>query len=1651
MPDALSTAPLLGEAKPATADRLPPIESHSWFSQFLFLYMHPVFSQAIKHKRLTFADIHAAGVADDPVLAFRRYLGSYKHLAVLPRLAPLLHGYWGRWLYAALLLLISNVGGLALPIMIQYTLSYLDSPEAFANKWKGFAFAGGIFGAAVLQAVTIHKFWWEASRVGLHSQFNLTSALFVKALQLSPAAKLSLRLTKGKLLNHLSSDACKLNDQFLFATLHWQTWSATITVAVALFYLVQLLGVAGAAGAAAMVIFVPLISLLTRLTRNLTVKVQKRRDARGKLVSEMVSGITTLKVYSWVDWFTQHVFDAREKEKVAIRKRQLLGVCTDAISSACPVLILACTFGLYAYLNPNKPLTAAQAFSAVSWVASLQFPLRSVPYCIATVVDCTASLDRLRKITRASDADVSMMAQWTEKVEKEQGEQPGTHEDDGPTQKIVPMKHWLQLEELQSVNEQPPLPPLDGDGSNTSGAVGSINVLNACFAWPTLADDDDDEETAKKDGNNNKKDEDKTPKAPLVAATCVDCATSVARFDALALEEELQRQKEEKKGKSKKQKKDEADKPVIALQWRPILHSISFTCAPGTLTLIAAKVGAGKSSLLQGLIGEAFLLSGTANVTGRIAYCSQSPWILSRSIKQNITFASPYDREWYRTVVKACCLDGDIAGFAKKDKELVGDQGITLSGGQKARLALARAVYSDADVYLLDEILGAVDAIIASRIWEECIKGLLLKRGKTVLLASHAVHFARRPEVSQVIVLDTNGKMLVPAGSYAQVVAAAAASGETDRGTLVRNILAVDSSSLEEEMDGAAVSTPNPVDGGRDSSLAVAASAAAASSSASPSAFSSTVVSSGAPNVEEGAVPSVAASSAAPEQAGDNTDDGDEDSDNDVGNNADGMEAYARGSVQLKHILGYLRAMGSNWFLFGVLLPLYILSQAATIAQSWWMAIWVGSAPSSSSSPSVTTIGPSVTPVSHLVGAGIAPGSAAFYALIYGGINVALALLTLLRGLTLTFGALTAASHLHDTALTGVAHAPASFFSANPAGRILNRFLSDQGTIDDTVRLTISQMAMLIFGFVGSIAVIAYFAPYTLLILLGLSWVYWIIAKGYRFAARDLRRMQSVGKSPIFQHFSEAIRGLSTIRAFGPAAARFFVQQHLEKSRRYGRAFLALWSSNEYISTWAEGIGCFVVLTGAMLGVWAHQQGKMSTADVGLLLSFLLQLPSLLMWTIRYSTQIEIDAVSIERLVQYASLQNEEKACLLPTTATVTAASSPPASAMGISFQEVKLSYLPHEEDTGDQERKGKATKKEKGKEKQDVVVPTSRPSVPVILKGFNLDLPAGKKLAIVGKTGHGKSTSLQAILRLYPFQEGRLLLNGVDLSAVSVREGRSMVTALLQDGFLFSGSVRENLLGPLMVPPPSSAIDAKKSSSSANKIRKGKKIAKASINNTDGDDDDDDNDGSEDVAAVPISINIAAATGDVYLPLADGPSNTSPASNTVVVTDSDLWKVLEQVSMKDAIAALPEGLDAPVAEGGSNFSAGEKALLCLARALVHRQMHKTSIAIADEPTASVDLMADRVVHETLLSLPDTLVCICHRLTYIPLFDLVAVVADGRVAEFGPPSVLMANPASRLRLLQDAAEASGSVFKAASTVAGAGAGGASTAAAAPSR
>jgi ATP-binding cassette, subfamily C (CFTR/MRP), member 4 len=472
------------------------------------------------------------------------------------------------------------------------------------------------------------------------------------------------------------------------------------------------------------------------------------------------------------------------------------------------------------------------------------------------------------------------------------------------------------------------------------------------------------------------------------------------------------------------------------------LQDISLQFRSGTLYCVIGKVGSGKTALLQALIGELPIAKGRVTRSSRrstdphtltMSYAAQDPWIMDGTARENITMGLDFDAEWYGQIVRSCCLEADFAQFRQGDQTIVGDRGVQCSGGQKARLSLARAIYCNAQILILDDPLSAVDAKVARTIYYDAIQDLCVRRGKCVVLVTHQHQFVGAP--GNICILLKQGK-LVCCGSFAEC---AAQSGGT-----IDEALQTESNDEKESNNNDSANPVNDPD----------------------------------PNIQETTVANTETDAAF-------------------------VEKRETGSIKRSTWGSYGEALGGP-LVCGLFLFLFAATQGAFLITVLNVAKW-GEARATDQN------------------------SSAWFGLVYG-LTAGTVCLALIRS-QLSFRLfLQASKRLHNKMLRSVLRATIEFYDTNPLGRILNRFAADVGISDELLPFTIYEFGVGFVMFVGSIITAIAILPLTLLVFPFLLWSFVRLKHVFVQTTRELKRLEGLGRSPIYAMLSESLTGVATIR-----------------------------------------------------------------------------------------------------------------------------------------------------------------------------------------------------------------------------------------------------------------------------------------------------------------------------------------------------------------------------------------------------------------------------------------------------------------------------------------------------------------------------------------
>uniref|UniRef100_A0A3B3ZS55 Uncharacterized protein n=1 Tax=Periophthalmus magnuspinnatus TaxID=409849 RepID=A0A3B3ZS55_9GOBI len=756
---------------------------------------------------------------------------------------------------------------------------------------------------------------------------------------------------------------------------------------------------------------------------------------------------------------------------------------------------------------------------------------------------------------------------------------------------------------------------------------------------------------------------------PQVLSSMVQASVSLKRIQSFLSHNELDPESVDKKGSGP------GTKEFCTIDF----SDINMMVPQGSLLAVVGHVGCGKSSLISALLGEMEKLEGEVSVRGSVAYVPQQAWIQNATLRDNILFGRPFQEPKYRCVLEACALTPDLEVLPGGDMTEIGEKGINLSGGQRQRVSLARALYSDADVYLLDDPLSAVDAHVAKHIFDHLIGPEGVLKGKTRILVTHGISFL--PQVDNIMVMVEGG--VSEMGSYQELLKQNGAFAEFLRNYSLEDI-------IEEEASG---------------NLACQIIHAHIEIHLY-SARCRSVKRHGCSQKKH-----IEAQEKKPKEL----------------DKLIQAETTETGKVKVTVYLEYAKAVGL--VLSVTICLLYGCQSTAAIGANIWLSDWTNDANGNYTRERVQM----------RVG-------------VYAALGIAQGILVMISSLTLYMGNIGAARKLHLNLVNNKLHTPQSFYDTTPIGRIINRFSKDVYVIDEALPATVLMFLGTFFVSLSTMIVIVSSTPIFAVVIVPLIFIYVFVQRFYVATSRQLKRLESVSRSPIYSHFSETVTGSSVIRAYGRQSA--FVLMSDIKVDENQKSYYPGIVSNRWLGVRIEFIGNCIVLFAALFAVTGKE--NLSPGLVGLSVSYALQVTMSLNWMVRMTSDLENNIVAVERAKEYSETQTE-------APWEIEDKKPPPDWPLqgNVQFKDYSVRY---------------------------------REGLDLVLKNLSLSVKGGEKIGIVGRTGAGKSSMTLCLFRLLEAAGGEITIDDVKIAEIGLHDLRSKLTIIPQEPVLFSGTLRMNL-----------------------------------------------------------------------------------------------------------------------------------------------------------------------------------------------------------------------------------------------------------------
>ena len=1428
------------------------------------------------------------------------------------------------WLLFAL---ISNA--LLLSALVDFLAAGPTAPAS-----RGYALAAGFLVSEGLRSACVNQHWLTAVLAGVRLRAGARALLYAKAVRLrggaaggggggaeqqrpqngdggaaaTAAATAASLATVGATVNLLTNDAQRLLEaasygEFLLST------PPTLIACLGIMWAV--LGPAAIAGFTLLLLAVPLQARLGTLVASLRRRTVRATDERAKLMSEVLGGVMLIKLAAWEAPIAARVAEVRGREVELLTRAALVRAVNTAVVAAAPSLVLLAAFGARVMITGGEALPPSAAFVCVALFNVARFPLGLVPQAVRNVADARVAAARLQTFyglpeVGPDDAPVPLPLRYADApasspaalIAAPRSSTVVAVDVEGSKRALLnttsasasQVSAALDAAAEQEAATAARLQALCGDATVPPDDV-ILEARHATFVWPGQ----------------------QAPPTPVGSAAQPDGGSSRNLVTSVSMA---------------------TDTGSVGAHAPGRIADMSFSVRAGELVAIVGPVGCGKSTLFAAILGQLERVSGCfATRGGSAAFAAQTPWIFNASLRENILLGdvapagSPAAAR-YAAALDACCLHPDIAALPAGDAQEIGERGINLSGGQRARVALARALYSTAPLLLLDDPLSAVDAHVCAALWRNAIRGPLgAGGGRAVVLVTHQTHYAVRAD--RVLVLAAGGTMQAwgTPGELAAAGIAIHASGGIDAEEKEHDAGVDDGADAPVAGDGTDDNTTPSPSPSSPSPVAVEADIVAVSQQMVPSIGPVAAVESAADVVVAVAapVPSPGATTS---------------------HRIIAAEERAKGAVSSATLRTYVGAGGGTLAAVALTLSL-LLSKGAVAISSAFVAYW-------------TARPPPPPEVADEVQQG-------YLASLFAATVAAVIVTQLIAGAAWGIVTLRASRVLHNAVFASVMRATPAWFTSQPAGRILARFTADLDGVDTALPAALEQSAEYLVACGLAVVLMVAVTPWFALAALPIIAAFVAVARLFRRAARELKRLDALARSPLVSHVSATAAGLVTLRAYGRAGA--YATRFAELSDDSTRTFWALYAANRWVAVRLDWTTAVAASASAALIVAARD--VLTPGLGGLALSSALALAGVLQFATRLTSEAEAALTGVERLAHYtseAAVPHERVTSGGPPLADDSPAiTAVVASAAADGAADARLrdqgrgsggNRVVATGSSGSTASPARASNSRRvcceslsSSSEAALVFPPwysaawspalvaarwprhgalvfshvtvrHRADLPPALTDVSFSVPAGARVGVVGRTGAGKSTLLAALFRMLELDaSGSITLDGVDLARVNVYHVRSCLAAIPQDPTLFRGTLRSNL--------------------------------------------------------DPFSVH----------------------------SDDALWAALRGAGAEGLAAEDTRGLGRTVAEGGANLSVGQRQLLCLARAL----LRGARVIAMDESTAATDGSTDANVQAAIrrTTVGATLLIVAHRLATIADADRVLVLGAGRVLEFDTPAALL--------------------------------------------
>ena len=1126
--------------------------------------------------------------------------------------------------------------------------------------------------------------------VGFKAGVELNCLIFDKLLVVSPSSRHN-KAETGEIVNYVQIDS---NQLIRFVTMSPSLITIPISIFAYSFLLFDYLGISFSFGLGVLLIFLLINYFMQKTFKKLQKRRQANMDKRLRMTTAILFNLKVLKLYSWDDFFFDRLNDLREIELNTIRKIFNFRNSNQTVFWLSPIMTTIVTIGAYEYLN--KETQIENIFVSLGVLNSLQEPVRAIAMIYTSFLETLISLKRIQKFMNQENIKEENIITNDEKTKEEDV---------------------------------------------------MIKIENGTFSWGAeqkgiLNADDEDRLIAL-----NLRDINFTVKKGEFVCIIGEVGSGKSSLLNAMLNNMIQVSPEEvAKILDARKIPDDVDHPLQIVPEGKLSVALErdSTVPKNPMQEITTKI----ESKMENNI-EDNPDSNNYNkvyINGSIAYVCQTPFIQNNTLKNNILFFHEFNAEKYNKVLKISELLPDLEILKGGDMTEIGERGINLSGGQKARVSIARALYSDSDIYLLDDPISALDAHVGRNIINNVLCDYL--KNKTRILVTHAIQYCDRADR---IVYMKDGKIewegdfqsLEEQEFYKNMVIK---KKEEEDNLQKKNSEKIDFNNKSNNINN---------DINQEENLNLIDNIRQPNSDRKKSIDEEYIDLKHKQKLDESSMlienldqEKVVEPLITDEESDKNLDikkkpsshkkQDEEENITNIGNKENEGEIKritkeedrVKGKLKGNVYATYFRNNGGALFVI-TLFFILIFWQGLKCGSDLWLVHWKDE--ESKKDPNERIDWKNF--------------------LMYSGLGISAALFVYLRLLIIYIGSISNSRALHRNMLHHLIKAPINLYHDTvPKGQIFNRLSNDLFKIDIGESFMFYNVSSYSANLIGQIVVCAIFQPYCLtlvpfIVILGL-----LTMRYYLNCSREISRLESISRSPLLNSVNETVFGALTIRAF--KLNNYFIDDFRKKADNFLKTRIFLVGIMNWYTLMLDFLSYMFIIFLILFSIFFRFDFEPAT--IGILLNYCVQIQDELVRYLTCRSNLENDMVGLERAIAYTKIiqerpdkmKNDDEIGLWPSEGS-------------IRFENYSVQY---------------------------------RPETEIVLKNLNFEINPREKIGIVGRTGSGKSTIALCLFRILEAKEGKIYMDDVDISQIGLKKLRSNITIIPQDPTLMEGSLKFNI-----------------------------------------------------------------------------------------------------------------------------------------------------------------------------------------------------------------------------------------------------------------